>query len=334
MSEITNIAVKPEVEITMSERFTNKVLAEFKSGVGEVVLTNFQHRLVQNYFIVADMALKSAEAKRQKKVKNKDPLPVIWANVDMEKLSQSVVAAARIGWDPQQENHVSLIPYKENGAAKYNLTFMPGYRGIELKAVKYGLDVPTVIVELVYSTDKFRSIKKDHKNKVEFYEFEIVNNFDRGTLVGGFYYHSFDNPEKNKLVVMPLKEIEKRKPKYASAEFWGGEKDVWKNGVVVGKETVEGWYDKMCHKTVYRAAYKDITIDSQKIDDDYLRLNQLENDFKEVEVEREIAENANGNVIDIQGEDVPPDNATLDAEIVDMDKKKEQAGQINMGPGF
>jgi len=331
------VAVKPESELTMSERFTNKVLAEFKSGVGGIVLTNFQHRLVQNYFIVADMALKSAEAKRLKKTKNKDPLPVTWANVDMEKLSQSVVAAARIGWDPQQDNHVSLIPYKENGATKYNLTFMSGYRGIELKAVKYGLDVPAVIVELVYSTDKFRSIKKDHKNKVELYEFEITNDFDRGTLVGGFYYHSFENPEKNKLVVMPLKEIEKRKPKYASAEFWGGEKDVWKDGKPVGKEKIEGWYDKMCHKTIYRAAYKDITIDSQKIDDDYLRLNQMENEFKEAEVEQTIAENANGNVIDIQSEDVSNDHETegiTDAEIVEMDKLAEELNNPPTGPGF
>ena len=56
------------------------------------------------------------------------------------------------------------------------------------------------------------------------------NEFARGDIVGGFYYHIYqDKPEKNKLVVMPLKEILKRKPQYASAEFWGGEKDSYRD---------------------------------------------------------------------------------------------------------
>jgi len=32
----------------------------------------------------------------------------------------------------------------------------------------------------------------------------------------------------------------------------------------------------MCWKTIYRPAYNDITIDSQKIDDDYLRAKQMD----------------------------------------------------------
>lgn len=331
------VAVK---EQPMSERFMNKVVTLFQSNVGELALTNFQKRLAQNYFIVADTVLKKAEEKRLKKSeKYQEKIPYTWANVNMEELAQSVVAAARIGWDPTQENHVSLIPFKQGN--KYGITFMPGYRGRQLKAVKYGLEVPDdVVVELVYSTDKFKSHKKSHENKVEHYEFEITNDFDRGEIVGGFYYHIFFNqPEKNKLVVLPLKEILKRKPDKASAEFWGGEKDVWKDGKVVGKEHVEGWFDKMCYKTVFIAAYKDITIDSQKIDDDYLRLNQMENEFKEIEVEQTIAENANnGNIVDIQGEDVPETedqkDEVQDAEVVERSKPTDTAEQLNMGPGF
>jgi len=34
-------------------------------------------------------------------------------------------------------------------------------------------------------------------NKVESYEFEVTNPFDRGEIVGGFYYHSYnENPGK------------------------------------------------------------------------------------------------------------------------------------------
>jgi recombination protein RecT len=291
-------------EKSQSERFMNMVISEFGNGVGEIALTKFQKRLAQNYFIVADQALAAAEDKRKKKSeKYRDPLPITWANVDMRKLALNVVAAARIGWDPLQDNHVSLIPFKDNNNNKYGLTFMPGYRGIELKAKKYGLDVPDhVIVELVYSTDKFKSHKKDRNSVYETYEFEITNDFNRGEIVGGFYYHVYlDHPEKNKLVTFTKADILKRKPEYASPEFWGGEKDVWEDGKKVGKKHIDGWFEKMCWKTIYRAAYKDITIDSQKIDDDYLRLKQAENEYDEAEAQQEIDANANREIIDIEG---------------------------------
>jgi recombination protein RecT len=297
-------------ELTASERFMNMVVKEFNSGVGEVALTNFQKRLAQNYFISLDSVLKTAEEKRLKsKTKQgnewvlKNDLPIVWQNINMNQLACDVVSAARVGLDPAQKNHVNLIPYKNNATNKYDVGFVDGYRGIELKAKKYGLDIPdSVTVELVYQNDKFKEIKKDRNNLVESYEFEIVNSFDRGEIVGGFYYHSFSGaPEKNKLVVFSLKDILKRKPKYASAEFWGGEKDKWEDGKKVGKETIEGWYDQMCYKTIYRAAFSDITIDSQKIDDDYLHLKQMERNLDEAKVDQEIAENANTETIDIDG---------------------------------
>ena len=295
-------------DLTASERFTNKVMAEFRSGVGELALTNFQKRLVGNYFITLDANLKMAEEKRLKKSdKYRDSVPVTWENINMQKLARDVVACARIGFDPAQKNHINMVPYKNSTTGQYDIGFIEGYRGLELKATKYGLVVPdSVIVEVVYSSDKFRSIKKDAKNKYEHYEFEITNDFDRGGIVGGFYYHIYsDKPERNKLVTMSIKEIEKRKPQHASVEFWGGEKDVWEKDVETGKnrktgtETVGGWYEKMVWKTLYRAAYSDITIDSQKIDDDYLRLSQIENDIEQARVEEEIRQNANQKVIDV-----------------------------------
>lgn len=307
-------------EKTMAERFTNKVVAEFASGVGEVALTKFQLRLAQNYFMACDTSLRQAEEKRLKKdAKYRDKIPAVWANTDMEGLARNVVAAARIGFDPMQSNHINLIPYKNNKTEKYDIGFIPGYRGIELKAKKYGLDTPdAVTTELVYSKDKFKVNKKDATHLFETYEFEIVNAFDRGEIIGGFYYHSFSKaPEKNKIVAMPIREILKRKPKYASTEFWGGEKPIYKNGKKTNEmETVEGWYDKMCYKTIVRAAYNDITIDSQKIDNDYLALKQMEDSFAESEVAREIAENANGEVLNVEFTTV--DGAKVNAETGEM----------------
>lgn len=139
-----------------------KVISEFGSGVGEVALTKFQKRLAQNYFIALDAILKTTEEKRLKKSeKFRDAVPVTWQHVNMEKLARDVVAMARVGFDPSQPNHINPIPYKNKHTGKYDITFIEGYRGIELKATKYGLDVPDhVTVELVYSTDKFRPSRK------------------------------------------------------------------------------------------------------------------------------------------------------------------------------
>lgn len=302
MTENQQASAVAKQEPTPSERFMKKVVSEFGSNVGEVALTNFQKRLAQNYFIALDSVLKTTEEKRIKKKETyRDPLPVTWANINMEKLARDVVSYARVGFDPAQPNHINLIPFKNNNTNKYDIGFIEGYRGIELKAVKYGLDVPDhTVVELVYSTDKFKAIKRDFRNESEGYEYEVTNPFARGEIIGGFYYHSYSqNPKKNRLVIMTKSDIEKRKPDKASPEFWGGEKDKWEGGKKVGTEKVEGWYEKMAWKTVYRAAYNDITIDSQKIDDDYLRLKQMETDYAEAEINREIAENANRNIIDI-----------------------------------
>ncbi|MBA1335890.1 MAG: hypothetical protein HPY66_1708 [Firmicutes bacterium] len=342
-AETKEIAKK---EQSMSERFMNKVMLEFTSGVGEIALTNFQKRLAQNYFISLDASLKVAEEKRKKKdEKYRDALPVVWANVNMEALARNVVAYARIGLDPAQKNHINMVPYKNSATNKYDIGFVEGYRGLELKAVKYGLDEAKpdhVIVELVYSKDKFKPIKKDHRHEYETFEFDVENPFDRGEIVGGFYYHLFKgSPEKNKLVTFTKKDIEKRKPPYASTEFWGGEKDVWKwdekkqKNVKTGeKEKVEGWYEKMCWKTIYRAAYSDITIDSQKIDDDYLRLKQMEESLADAKVAAEIAEYANSEVIDIEPEYVDDEPGPQEGPAPETPATEDPpAGQVDTTTG-
>jgi recombination protein RecT len=257
-------------EISHSERFTNAVMKEYKSNAGEVELTSFQKKLIQNYFIKLDSVLKDAENKRLKKSEQyRDPTPLTWENVNMNKLAFEVVGFSSVGLDPLQPNHINLIPYKNNHNNNYDITGIIGYRGIELKATKYGFNPPDdVVVELVFSNDSFKMIKKDAENTVENYKLSIDNAFDRGTLVGGFYYHKyFDFPQRNKLRVFTVAEIEKRKPTYASVEFWGGEKDAYEKGKKTGKkETTEGYYLEMCYKTVFRAGYNDITIDSEKIE--------------------------------------------------------------------
>lgn len=327
----------------VAAKFMDMVLTEFTGETGDLALTRFQRRLANNYLIAVDRALSEAERRRRAR-RNADPLPVIWQNVDLQALVLDVVSAARIGLDPAQPNHIHMIPFKNNHTKQYDIAFMEGYRGLELKATKYGLDVPdSVVVELVYSNDRFKPIKKDYRNEIESYEFEIENPFNRGEIAGGFYYHGYsDDPRKNKLVTFTLEEILKRKPEYASVEFWGGEKAVWKNGKRVGTEQVEGWFKEMCWKTIYRAAYKNVTIDSQKIDDDYMRLLQKETAYldqqAEVAAETTIAKYANKDVIDVEfveHEEAEEPEEEAPAEKQAEEPKQEPAKPGNKrGPGF
>lgn len=294
-------------QLTMSERFTNLVLRKFGSNVaGALQVSEYQKRLIQGYFIAIDRALKIAEEARiRKNETNKDHkydnnLPVTWDNVNINDLALDVVHYARMGLDMMMDNHLFPIPYKNNKNNKYDVTLMPGYNGIQYIAEKYALEQPkAVTIELVYSTDTFKPIKKNKDNKVESYIFEINNTFDRGEIVGGFGYIEYEDPVKNKLIIMTRKDIEKRKPAYAAAEFWGGTTKVWENGKQVEKET-DGWFEEMCLKTIKREVYsaKNIPRDPKKIDDNYQYMKMREARYAELEAQAEIDGYANTIVID------------------------------------
>jgi recombination protein RecT len=339
----TEVAKK---ELSQSERFTQMVMKQFTNQAGELELTNFQKKLCQNYFIKIDSTLKDLERKRLAKRSNQEPLEFAWKNVNMEKLAVDVVSFSSVGLDPAQSNHINCIPYKNTSNQTYDITFIEGYRGKEVKALKYGLDIPdAVIVELVFANDKFKQIKKDLNNRVESYSFEVVEDFNRGELMGGFYYHAFkDNPEKNKLRVFSKADIEKRKPAYAAPEFWGGEKDEWAGGSKTGnKIKVEGWYEEMAYKTIYRAAYGSITIDAQKIDDHYRAVLEKEKEPIEARVFEEIKLNANnGEVLSItQDATVTNDpqpvytkHETVNEATVDVEFEETATNQPKPNPGF
>lgn len=267
-----------------SVRFTERVIRELQTDMDQTPqMTSHQKKVIQNAFVKLDMILKQNEQKRMTKSEQyRDPLSFTWENVNMSKLAQDIAAISAVGLDPLQKNHVHLVPYKNSALNKYDFEPIVGYRGTEIKATKFGLDAPDdVIVELVYSNDVFRPFKKSFNRDVESYEFEINNPFDRGDIVGGFYYHLYKNePQKNKLVMMSIDDILKRKPDYASAEFWGGEKDEWKSGQKTGKKiVVDGWFAEMCYKTVFRAAYDSITIDSEKISSHLAKVMEMENNY-------------------------------------------------------
>ena len=312
----TNTAAVEAPQANMSERFMQKVIHEFSGSVGEFQITEYQRQLIQGYFIGVDRALKTAEAERvRKNEKNTDhdkydnPIPVTWKNVNMADLALDVVHYARLGLDTMQANFITPIPYLNKKAGRYDINLMLGYNGIKYIAEKFALYSPkSVTIELVYATDNFKPYKKGRGNDVESYDFEITNPFDRGHIVGGFGYIEYDDPKKNELVLMSMKDIEKRKPEYASANFWGGgTRKEWKT--VNGKrQQVEvendGWLDEMCRKTLIREVYspKHILLDPRKIDENYQYMKQREARLAE-------AQDDMRRIIDVMANSVPVEQA-------------------------
>ncbi|MDR1630054.1 MAG: recombinase RecT [Oscillospiraceae bacterium] len=299
-TEITN--AEPQNQLAMSEKFTNKVLKEFGGNVsGAMQVTEYQRTLIQGYFIAIDRALKAAEDERNRKnASNNDhkwdnELPINWNTVNLNDLALDLVHYARMGLDMMQDNMLFPIPYKNNKRNWYDVNLMEGYNGIRYIAEKYAVEVPTAVtIEVVYSTDKFHPIKKGKENRVENYEFEITNAFDRGTIVGGFAYLEFSDPTRNELIIMSMRDIEKRKPLYASANFWGGKKKEKVDGKWQEVE-VDGWLDEMVRKTIIREAYsaKHLPRDPKKIDDAYQYMKIKEARYAELEAQAEIEMHAN-----------------------------------------
>lgn len=316
------------VQKSHGERFTEMVVAQLTGLAPGAQISEFQKRLAQNYFIKLDTTLKDLEKKRLGKAEQyREAIPYTWQYVNTQKFALDVVAYSMVGLDPMQPNHINLIPYANNSSGVYDIGCIPGYRGIEIKARKYGLDVPDeVIVELVYSTDKFRQIKKDKDNAIEQYEFEVVNDFNRGDIIGGFFYYKyFNKPEKNRIRVMNMADINKRRPKHGGSDFWGGEKDKWVTNAQGQrekvKETIEGWFPEMVFKTLYRAAYNGITIDSNKIDEAFRHLLVLEAELRDEGIQKEIDANANKiNITLTDQEDgqepTPPATEEANAEVI------------------
>jgi len=284
---------------TPAEKFALAVEKQYTSNNGAIEMSSFQKKLAQNYFIAIDQAIKDSENRR----KQSEPLQYAWQNMNLDaKFYFNVMAYSAIGLDPCQKNHLSIILYKNNKLGKYDISFTIGYVGLELKAKKYGFDIPKeVITEVVYTNDVFKQHKRNRENKIESYDFEVVDDFDRGEIKGGFYYLIYDDETKNRIRVFNNHDIEKRIPKYAAAEFWGGEKDKWVNGQNVGKEEVEGWRDEMVLKTLKRAAYDSIPIDSAKIDENLMQVIQAEksNDV-EGDIKYEIEQKANSQHLDFE----------------------------------
>lgn len=309
MAENTNITNQDAQQPTQSERFTNMVMGQYQQFVGSAhEFTDREKRLIRGYFIGIDQMLaKTDEDRKRKNEANSDhkydnQIPYDWQHLDLQQLAKDLAHYARIGLDMMEPNTLYPIPYKDNKRNIYTITLMEGYNGIRYQAQKYALDpFRAVTVEVVYANDVFTPLKKGATTPIESYTFEIPKPFDRGEPIGVFGYIEFKDPTKNKLVIFTKADVEKRKPKYAAAEFWGGTKTVWeydpeKKKKVEKTKQIEGWVPEMFEKTMKREIYgsKHIPRDPEKIDESYQYVRNREQQYADIVVEAEVSENANG----------------------------------------
>lgn len=265
-------------ELPISVRFTNAVLREFSLNVGDINFGPYETKLAKHLFIKIDMVLAEANKKR-----DKDATPVTWENVNMVKLAVDSVYRIQLGLDALVENHIHPIPYWNNRSKKYDIDLRIGYVGKDFyrRTIAEDSSVDTRY-ELVYSTDKFVAKKKSSLNPIEDYEFEITNPFDRGDVIGGFGYISYNDKTKNKLILVTPKDFKKSENASKSNAFWGENKH----------------RENMQFKTIVHRTTDHIKIDPRK-----MTAAVAAAEASDDRMDEEIAENANKEVIDIRVEE-------------------------------
>ena len=273
MTESKAVAIK-----SMSESFVSKII---KEGVGnpDFSVTPAQRDLIQGYFVAMDHTL------------TQQGIP--WKDVIVDyKLAQDLMVSAQLGMDIRAEGMLYAVPRKDNHAGgKARFTIQKGYKGRVFMAQKYALGkILDISAHLVYENDEFIPHFKDANHDYDTFEFTPPKNcfVDRGKMVGGFAYISYENPAQNKLVVMSKADIDKRKSVAMSTKFW------------------DKWPEEMALKTLYIQAAKAVPLDPSKIDSTYRAAQVLDQEQADAETLQDIAVNQEtGEVIDLTQQAIP-----------------------------
>jgi recombination protein RecT len=259
--EETAVAKK---ELSMSERFILKVTGEMAAAIGAgVKFSESQKRLATNLFVKVDNDLQNAEADRVKK--NRGSVPIVWANVNMQKLALDAAHRIQLGLDALVPNHLHTIPYLNGKTNKYDLDIRIGYKGKHLYRIKFcSDDVVDIRYELVHENDHFKLLKKNEHRPVETYEFEIDEPFNRGEVIGGFGYIVYKDETMNKVVIVSREDMDKIKKSYTSGPVWKSE-----------------WEHRMQLKTVVHRTTESLNIDTTKTNMSYHYVEAQDDPFRD-----------------------------------------------------
>lgn len=226
-----------------SLRFSQMVERQYLSEVGGLDMTDHERQLLQHLFIKCDSAFIEANSKL-----GNDQLPIIWNNINLTKLAIDAVHRIRLGLDALIPGHVYPIAYYNKDTKRYDVDLRIGYKGEAYYIRRASLrPIKDIRVELVFSTDEFIVYKKGLSSKVEGYDFNVKQPFDRGDLVGGFAYLEYEDESENVLLVLSKNAFEKYRSIAKSNTFWNQ------------------WYEEMCYKTLVHHIAGKVTIDPTKI---------------------------------------------------------------------
>lgn len=201
---------------TVSERFLADVERQFLAEMGRgVQFTALERRLVQHMYLSVDQALKNAEARR------KQGSEYTWNNIDRQKLAMDAVHRVALGLDALVPGHLWPIFYFNGKKGQYDVDLRIGYVGRDYVVRRFAVDQPVDITyELVHATDHFKALPKSSTREVEGYEFEITSPFDRGQVVGGFGYVVYDDPRKNRLILVTPRDFDRAQKAAKTSDFW------------------------------------------------------------------------------------------------------------------
>lgn len=234
---------KPTELATVSERFVKNVERQFVAELGASIKWNpLQQTLAQHLYIKIDAALKALEAKRLKD--NKGGSPYTWDNVNLTKLAVDAVHRVALGLDALIANHIHPVPYFNSKIGKYDLDLRIGYMGKDFTRRKLSLDpIVDIVYKLVYETDEFTPLFKSRTNELESYEHNPTSPFNPGKVIGGFGYIAYEDPKKNRLVIVTQRDFDRAQGSAQTQDFWGQ-----------GKSDVEMKLKTVVHRTTEKIA--------------------------------------------------------------------------------
>lgn len=206
--------------------------------------------LSDNFFNALDASIKKSESERAlNEYKRNDP-KIRWSSIsNFDTVLQSSIVYSNLGIDPLAEDMLSFIFYKSKSNG-YDITFVEGVSCMEILARRYGINCPDNIkIELVYSTDVFKVIKKDINNPEDTCIHNVINPFERGEILGGYSLSQFENSSYNKLREMSIKEINKRTKETTS--FF------------------KKWPKEMCEKTLSKNAWSKVILNTTDLAEYY-----------------------------------------------------------------
>lgn len=269
---------QPDGVTTVSQRFLADVERQFAAQMGAgPQFSAFERQLTQHMYLRIDAALKMAEAKRKRGSEYS------WRTIDRQQLALDTVHCVHLGLDPLIDNHVHPVFYWNSHKGVYDVVLQRGYVGADFIARQYALDPPIDIVyQLVYDTDVFRPLPRSVERDVENYVFEIDQPFDRGNIIGGFGYLVYDDPRKNRLVLVTQRDFGRSKAASKS--------DFWRDNPV-----------EMHYKTVVHRVAEKVVLDPRKVNAAALAAIQPDETRNgDANFEVEVATRANRELVDTE----------------------------------